>query len=192
MELLGRVELPTTCHIEANRFRLHPALLDACLHIAFAEQHYRGDPNYAFLPNSIERVQLAYSKGITAAWAHAQITRHDTNFLCFDACIYDDNSNVIAKIKELITKRVAGTQAQAARDFAHIALLVSADRDDFLAAVVLDAFPETQVHRAQPGITLEKSLTSVPPDCRTLIVLPTYIPAATKLRDTLDPPSRTT
>jgi acyl transferase domain-containing protein/surfactin synthase thioesterase subunit/NADPH-dependent curcumin reductase CurA/NADP-dependent 3-hydroxy acid dehydrogenase YdfG len=206
MELFGRVELPMVCHTEANRFRLHPALLDACLHVAFAEQHHRGDPNYAFLPNSIERVQLAYSEGITAAWAHVQITRHDTDYLCFDACIYDDNGKIIAKIKELTTKRVAGTQAQAAREyevcfepaphdegqlinsFAHVALLGSADHDDFLAAVVLDAFPEAQVHRAQPGITLEKSLSSVPLDRRTLIVLPTYAPAATNPRDVLDPP----
>jgi hypothetical protein len=206
MEIFGRVELPMVCHTEANRFRLHPALLDACLHIAFAEQHHRGDPNYAFLPNSIERVQLAYSEGITAAWAHVQITRHDANFLCFDACIYDDNGKIIAKIKELTTQRVAGTQAQAAREyevcfepaphdkwqlinsFAHVVLLGSADHDDFLAAVVLDAFPEAQVHRAQPGIALEKSLSSVPLDRRSLIVLPTYAPAATKLRDTLDSP----
>jgi acyl transferase domain-containing protein/surfactin synthase thioesterase subunit/NADPH-dependent curcumin reductase CurA/NADP-dependent 3-hydroxy acid dehydrogenase YdfG len=206
MELFGRVELPMACQTEANRFHLHPALLDACLHIAFAEQHHRGDPNYAFLPNSIERVQIACSKGITAAWAHVQITRHDSNFLCFDACVYDDNGNVIAKIKELTTKRVAGTQAQAAREyevcfkpaphnegqlsnsFAHVALLGSADQHAFLAAVVTNAFPKAQIHRAQPGITLEKLLSSVPLDRRTLIVLPTYTPAATKLRDTLDPP----
>ncbi|KAN0091906.1 Acyl transferase domain containing protein [Hyaloscypha variabilis] len=206
MEILGRVELPMVCHTEANRFRLHPALLDACLHIAFVEQHHRGDPKYAFLPNSIERVQLAHSEGITAAWAHVQITRHDANFLCFDACIYDDDSNIIAKIKELTTKRVAGTQVQAAREyevcfepaphnkqqlvnsFAHIVLLGLADHDDHLTAVVLDAFPEAQVHRAQPGITFEKSLSSVPLDRRTLIVLPTYAPSATKLRSSLDPP----
>ncbi|KAH8660863.1 fatty acid synthase S-acetyltransferase [Tricladium varicosporioides] len=205
-ELFGRVELPITCHIEANRFHLHPALLDACLHIAFAEQHHRGDPNYSFLPNSIERVQLASSRGITAVWASIQITRHDNNFLCFDACIYDDNGNVIAKIKELTTKRVAGTQAQAAREyevcfepaphdkgqlvnsFANVALLGSVDHDNYITDVLLDAFPRARVHRAGPGITLEKSLSSVPLDRRTLIVLPTYTQAATKLRDTLDTP----
>ncbi|KAM5364053.1 hypothetical protein ACJZ2D_011670 [Fusarium nematophilum] len=207
MELFGRVELPTECHTEAGRFHFHPALLDACLHMAFAEQQHRGDPNYAFLPNSIQRVQLAGSaKGIMATWTHVQITRHDNDFLCFNACVFNDDGDIVAQIKELTTKRVAGSQVQAAReyevrfepaplnaeqpsdDIAYIELLASVDHDEFVEAALLGAFPGADIHRGSSGIPDDSSPRTIPLDRHTLIVLQAHNMAFSGPKDSLGPP----
>ncbi|KAH6885006.1 fatty acid synthase S-acetyltransferase [Thelonectria olida] len=208
MELFGRVELPTTCHTEASRFHFHPALLDACLHMAFAEQQHRGDPHYAFLPNGIQRVRLADMKGVTAAWAHVQVSRHDNTFLCFNACVYDNDGNVIAQITELTTKRVAGSQAQAARECEvrfdpapleadqltdnaasiNINILGSMDHEDYVRAALLRAFPGAPVHQVSSAAAVGESLGNVSLRQRTLIVLPAHNSISTRPREALEPP----
>ena len=79
-ELLARVELGRGLLHESQRFTVHPALLDACLHVVFADVHRHGDPGRAFLPYRIDRVRFHRRPG-PAVWSHVRVTRNDEQFL---------------------------------------------------------------------------------------------------------------
>src|SRR5262249_37678053 len=56
-ESLARVQLADELTHEAERNIFHPALLDTCLHVVFADSQNHGDPKRVFLPSRIERVR---------------------------------------------------------------------------------------------------------------------------------------
>ena len=64
-----------SCCTKSQRYAVHPALLDACLHVVFADVHRHGDPGRAFLPYRIDRVRFhrpARPERLVARPGHAQ------------------------------------------------------------------------------------------------------------------------
>jgi NADPH:quinone reductase-like Zn-dependent oxidoreductase/surfactin synthase thioesterase subunit/NADP-dependent 3-hydroxy acid dehydrogenase YdfG len=112
-ELLARVELGRGLLHESQRFTVHPALLDACLHVVFADVHRHGDPGRAFLPYRIDRVRFHRRPG-PAVWSHVRVTRNDEQFLCSDTLIFDDAGELVAEVLGLTCKRLAGGGARQA------------------------------------------------------------------------------
>ena len=47
-----------------------PAVLDACLHVVFADVHCHGDPERAFLPYRVERVRI-HGRPTDNVWSRA-------------------------------------------------------------------------------------------------------------------------
>src|SRR5262249_32282532 len=112
-ELLARVELGRGLLHESQRFTVHPALLDACLHVVFADVHRHGDPGPAFLPYRIDRVRFHRRPG-PVVWSHVRVTRNDEQFLCSDTLVFDDAGELVAEVLGLACKRLAGAGARQA------------------------------------------------------------------------------
>lgn len=106
-EWLARLQMPEKLAIELQRNTVHPALLDACLHVIFADVHRLGDMDRIYLPYRIERVRF-YRQATVEVWAHVHVTRNDAHVLGSDTIIFDDAGRVVAEIKGLICKRLKG------------------------------------------------------------------------------------
>ncbi len=111
-EALSAVRLPP--HVSGAGYGLHPAFLDACLHIYPALAEASGDfsqlcshhgPTY--LPIGIERFRV-YQAHTTTAWVHA-IRRHhhaETETLVLDLRLYDEASNPVAAFDGLSVRQL--------------------------------------------------------------------------------------
>ncbi len=106
-EILARLELPVDLKDEAERYAIHPALFDACLHVLFAEVQAHGDPERVFLPYRIDRVRI-YRRPGRNAWSHVRVTRNDEQYLCSDTLIFDEGGELVAELLGMIGKRLAG------------------------------------------------------------------------------------
>lgn len=110
-EVLARLELPAELRHESQRNVIHPALLDACLHIVFADVHRSGDPQRVYLPYRIDRVRF-YLRPVGCVWSLARVTRSDEQHLILDTLIFDDSGEVVAELRGLTCRRLAGSSSQ--------------------------------------------------------------------------------
>jgi acyl transferase domain-containing protein/surfactin synthase thioesterase subunit len=114
-EVLTRVRLPPHVSVDGQA-GLHPALLDACLHLYPALVDDYGDftqaaeaPRRTYLPVSVERFRCA---GVCARefWAHGvrrQPANGETEMLTVDIAIYQDDGRFAAAIEGLSLKRLS-------------------------------------------------------------------------------------
>ncbi|MEO8188523.1 MAG: polyketide synthase dehydratase domain-containing protein [Burkholderiaceae bacterium] len=107
----ARVELATKLRHESRRNTIHPALMDACLHVVFAEVHRSGDPQRVFLPYRIDRVRF-YRQPTESVWAHVLVTHRDEQLLILDTVIFDDVGEIVAELRGLTCKRLSGAGSQ--------------------------------------------------------------------------------
>jgi len=109
-ESLARLRLPGGLETDAGRYRIHPALLDACLQVtAAATSGTDGDDLY--LPLSIDRMVLRASPGANA-WCHAVVRESDSGnreTLIADFRLFDDTGHVLAQMAGLRLKRASHT-----------------------------------------------------------------------------------
>jgi acyl transferase domain-containing protein/surfactin synthase thioesterase subunit len=114
-EALSKVHLPL--HVPPGPYRLHPAFLDACLHIYPALAKEYGDfaqlsapHSEVYLPIGLERFRM-YQEHTTAAWVHAvrRDRAMDKATLVMDMRLYDEASNVIAAFDGLSVRRLPPT-----------------------------------------------------------------------------------
>jgi acyl transferase domain-containing protein/NADPH:quinone reductase-like Zn-dependent oxidoreductase/surfactin synthase thioesterase subunit len=106
-EMLAQISLPDDLVNEAQWYGLHPVLLDACLHMVFADVHCHGDPKRIFLPWHIERVRFDRRPGGTL-WSFVRVRRNDEQVLCSDTIIFDEDGELVAEVVGLTCKRLAG------------------------------------------------------------------------------------
>jgi acyl transferase domain-containing protein/surfactin synthase thioesterase subunit len=111
-EVLTRVRLPA--HLSHDgQAGLHPALLDACLHLYPALVEGYGDFTQAakerrrtYLPVSVERFRCANVRA-PEVWAHGvrrQAANGDTDMFTIDVAIYEDDGRFAAAIEGLSLK----------------------------------------------------------------------------------------
>jgi acyl transferase domain-containing protein/SAM-dependent methyltransferase len=103
-EALGEIVLPVEQAVEIARYRLHPALLDACLQIS---GDIAGGESDTYLPISIEQVAL-YSRPTERVLAHAILQgalaeRPET--ITGSITLYDESGRIIAHVRGLRLKR---------------------------------------------------------------------------------------
>ena len=113
-EALSRVRIPESLAIEP--FELHPAFLDACLHIYPALVKEYGDfttlpeePGRTFLPISLERVRFL-DRGLREAWVHAvrrPTSEENRDLITLDIRILDGAGREVAILGGLSLKRLA-------------------------------------------------------------------------------------
>ena len=113
-EILTRVRLPPHLSVD-DQSGLHPALLDACLHLYPALVDAYGDftqateePRRTYLPVGVERFRCA---GVRAreVWAHGvrrQSEDRDPESFTVDIAIYQDDGRLAAAIEGLSLKRL--------------------------------------------------------------------------------------
>jgi acyl transferase domain-containing protein/acyl carrier protein len=116
-EALSRVQLQEA--VGAGAYTVHPAFLDACLHIYPALATAYGDftvppaqPKRTFLPISMERFSVRQA-GIREAWVHA-VARATNNeeSLVVDIRLYDDAGRELAAMEGLLVKRLTAESMQ--------------------------------------------------------------------------------
>ncbi|MBV8135610.1 MAG: polyketide synthase dehydratase domain-containing protein, partial [Deltaproteobacteria bacterium] len=113
-EALSRVRIPDSLAIEG--FELHPAFLDACLHIYPALVEDYGDfttlpeeRKRTFLPISLERVRFL-NRGLREAWVHAvrrRVSEVDPDTMTIDVRILDNRGCAAAILDGFSLKRLA-------------------------------------------------------------------------------------
>jgi acyl transferase domain-containing protein/surfactin synthase thioesterase subunit len=111
-EVLTRVRLPPHLSIDGQS-GLHPALLDACLHLYPALVDAYGDftqaaekPRRTYLPVGVERFRCA-CVGVPEVWAHGvrrQPANGDGDMVTVDIAIYQDDGRLAAAIEGLSLK----------------------------------------------------------------------------------------
>ncbi len=112
-EWLARVRLGDDLVDESQRNVVHPALLDACMHVIFAEVHAQGSTDRVYLPYRIDRVRI-HARPTAKVWSHVKVTRVDEQYLCSDTLIFDDAGRLVAEVLGVTCKRLVSTGAQQA------------------------------------------------------------------------------
>jgi acyl transferase domain-containing protein len=111
---VAEAALPESCRAQAAAYLIHPALLDACLHVflaAFPDQP--GDATY--LPVAIERVTL-YRRAAERLWSYGRIRPYRTGDETFraDIRLLDSDGSLVGEVEGLTvrtTRRDAVRQA---------------------------------------------------------------------------------
>ncbi len=106
-EMLAQLELPVELFHESQRNVIHPALLDACLHVVFADVHRSSNPKRVYLPYRIDRVRFC-RRPTGSVWSHVRVTHSDEYSIVLDTLILDDAGDVVAEIRGLTCKRLFG------------------------------------------------------------------------------------
>ena len=106
-EWLAQLQLPDELVHEAQRNNIHPALLDSCLHVLFADSHRSGNADRSYLPYRLDRVRF-YRRPTQNVWSHVRITQNDDHYLCSDTLIFADDGELVAEVLGLVCKRLVG------------------------------------------------------------------------------------
>ncbi|MFM9965526.1 MAG: SDR family NAD(P)-dependent oxidoreductase [Planctomycetaceae bacterium] len=205
-EMLAQLELPAELVHESQRNVIHPALLDACLHVVFADVHCSSDPQRVYLPYRIERVRF-YRQPVGIVWSHVRVTHSDEQFVILDTLILDDAGDLVAELRGLTCKRLTGAGSHladslyegcyeyrwtpAARDaelhlriFDYATAVLIADGSgvaDELATRLLAEGIRPRIIRCGDSRGFDELLADVPLDRRTLIVFAAGVERAVRL-----------
>ncbi len=108
---LGLIELSPENALNAEQYKIHPALLDSCLHsgYGFTLELDAVSSLDIYLPIRIERLKI-YNSGSYKLWSQVKISPPDNNHQetsTTDALLFDENGVVVAEIEGLVGKRVS-------------------------------------------------------------------------------------
>lgn len=106
--IVSFVKIPDAFKHEATNFRFHPALLDACLHTMYIEQHRHGDFRFAYLPYMGDFIEISQAHGITSAFVHVFITGHNDSYIKGNVSVYSEDGKVIGTFIGITTKSIKG------------------------------------------------------------------------------------
>ncbi len=120
-EALGYVQLPQPIEPEAERYRLHPALLDGCLQVIAAAVPATGaagmhDP---FMPVHVKRVRLHRRPG-SALWSYVKLRttegKESSDGLEADLFLFDDEGNLTAELQAVRLQRLPRDRGEAVQN----------------------------------------------------------------------------
>ncbi|WPB81675.1 type I polyketide synthase [Archangium violaceum] len=105
-EVLGQLGLSGAAVLDAERYVLQPALLDACFQMVGAVLEGEGDA--AYLPVGVGNVRV-HVTGTREVWAHARITRSEDpkgpGYTC-DITLMTPEGELVATVDRLLLRRV--------------------------------------------------------------------------------------
>jgi myxalamid-type polyketide synthase MxaC len=111
-EALGRLDLPEGLG-DTGAYRLHPALLDACLHVVAPALGSPRDAARAsggpVLPAGVDRFAV-HGEPVMPLWAHARLRGEvsaDDSSIVADVHVYDDAGEPVAEVAGLRLQRLA-------------------------------------------------------------------------------------
>ncbi|MBB6170278.1 acyl transferase domain-containing protein/acyl carrier protein [Nocardiopsis mwathae] len=154
-ELFAEVELAESAHGDAARFGLHPALLDAAMHV-IALTGSTGDAGEVMLPFAWSGVRL-HASGATALRVRVETTRDDV--LRLD--IADPTGAPVVSVESLTLRAIDEARLSAARPAFHDALFqvewpavpVAADSGGPVSSVAWDAVADVAPDAGDGGGT---------------------------------------
>ena len=106
-EALGRIVAPAVIATELGEYRIHPALLDACLQITLATIPDQPDQEaqIVFVPSRAERIRF-YGGGERIAWCHMTLVQSAARSIVGDYLVLGADGETIAEIDGLRLRRV--------------------------------------------------------------------------------------
>jgi phthiocerol/phenolphthiocerol synthesis type-I polyketide synthase C len=106
-EALGRIAAPAVIVTELSEYRIHPALLDACLQVTLATIPDQPDREgqVVFVPSKAERIRF-YGGGERIAWCHMTLVQSTARSIVGDFLVLGVNGEPIAEIDGLRLRRV--------------------------------------------------------------------------------------
>jgi amino acid adenylation domain-containing protein len=107
---LGKIELPTSI-TDADRYVLHPAVLDACLQVTRGLRAFGDDARPSAevtIPFAIDRLRL-FRKPSDTIFARSSVLKDSATEIVTDISIVDDTGRLVATIDGLRCIRVAGS-----------------------------------------------------------------------------------
>lgn len=121
-EALGRVCLPDSVVSQAASYRIHPALLDACLHVLAGLFPEARAGEGAYVPVGAERARVGEAPG-RALWVHARLRPSEDAgdaALIGDLDLRQDDGRVVGEIRGLRVKRLdEGARADSDEAWGH-------------------------------------------------------------------------
>nr|AQW44888.1 polyketide synthase [Corallococcus coralloides] len=113
-ESLGRVQLSEEQEAEAERYGIHPALLDGCLQVLAAALEGVDGKGGVYVPVSLASLRMPAHPG-TAVWSHVRVAEGSSaasgRVEC-DVLLLDDRGAVVAEARRLVCQRVETSRAQ--------------------------------------------------------------------------------
>ncbi|MGZ4769606.1 MAG: SDR family NAD(P)-dependent oxidoreductase, partial [Ilumatobacteraceae bacterium] len=104
---LGHAELPVDV-TDATRYRLHPALFDACFHVLGAAMASGRDPtdDDMYVPIAMDGLRL-HRSGATSVWCAASLldTSHDASSVTAKVDVYGADGELVASVDRLEVRR---------------------------------------------------------------------------------------
>lgn len=105
-EALGEMELPSELIHEQNKYTFHPALLDACFHLA-GGAIFENAPREPYLLIGIERFRI-FATPPERFWNHVRLNRDKKEMsesVSVDLWLFDENGRIFADIKNMLLRR---------------------------------------------------------------------------------------
>ncbi|PSR19689.1 beta-ketoacyl synthase [filamentous cyanobacterium CCP3] len=105
-EIVGKIQLPEHLVTDADRYRLHPALLDACFQILGVTAD-ESETRSLYLPVAVGKLQI-HQPVIPNLWCRAENLRSESNqqVLRTDLVLFDNSGTVLAQVTDLTLRRV--------------------------------------------------------------------------------------
>ena len=111
--MVSRLRLPPTLAVDLAKYRIHPALLDTCLHVIAAtipEEFIRPDSGETYLPIGVKRVR-GHRRPEGELWIHARMTTDPAvsgeDLLEGEMQLRDAAGNVFLEMEGLSLRRLA-------------------------------------------------------------------------------------
>ncbi|CAK5267713.1 unnamed protein product [Mycena citricolor] len=118
-EVIAEIRVPTTENVDvqgwSNQYRLHPILLDACIHILLHPAISKEFPDHGgdmYLPAKLRRFVLYPGvQSETGSWtSHIRRCSWAPDWKSYDIVILDQTGHVICQFDELVVQRLATTR----------------------------------------------------------------------------------
>lgn len=114
---LGQIELPAGLEASAAKYRIHPALLDACFQLLLLAAPSSGSSERAslYLPVQIGRLQFFGSPG-KKLWCQARLSHHGARSVIGDLTLTDERGRVYLKIEDFRCQAVNRSRGALSED----------------------------------------------------------------------------
>ncbi|RMF62702.1 MAG: SDR family NAD(P)-dependent oxidoreductase, partial [Cyanobacteria bacterium J069] len=101
--VLAYVQLPDSLLSQAERYKIHPALLDSCLQIVLALAQDHAQP---YVPISLDRLHF-YGHRSNQLWSYVTVKSRSADVLIADVLLFDEQGKPVLAIAGLTAKAVS-------------------------------------------------------------------------------------
>ncbi|WP_282036572.1 type I polyketide synthase [Saccharicrinis aurantiacus] len=111
-EVLSEVTLHESIEYGVERYNIHPAVLDACLHTIFAAKKNEQDAKRGiYLPVGIDRFKV-FAKPGKKVFTHVTVTEASDAYVCGDFQVFNTDGTLVAEIQGFKGKYIEGSRGE--------------------------------------------------------------------------------
>ncbi|OHX68065.1 type I polyketide synthase [Flammeovirga pacifica] len=111
-EVLSEVTLHDSIEYGVEKYNVHPAVLDACLHTIFAAKKNEAEAKRGiYLPVGIERFKV-FAQPDKKVYTHVTVSECTEAYLCGDFQVYNQDGTLVAEIQGFKGKYIEGSRGE--------------------------------------------------------------------------------